>query len=897
MKKDTFSPSGSSLLAILCLVVAAGSSLAQRAPYVYIYAPTNGASFLAPANLTLCARAIGSTAAVQRVEFFAGGASLGVATNIPGAPGTNGTSEPVYALAWPNVQAGSYALSAVATDITGLAATSSVVKIAITNPPVPRPSVYIYSPPNGAKYAAPASLTIYARAVEQNGTVQTVEFFAGDVSLGVASSPVVVSNISTAPLFPLPWSNVAAGIYALKAIATDANGLTATSSVVTITVTNPPVPRPSVAIYSPANGAKYAAPASLTIYARAVEQNGTVQTVQFFAGDTSLGVATSPVVVSNISTAPLFPLPWSNVAAGTYALKAIATDANGLTATSSVVTITVTNPPVYRPAVYIYSPTNGARFAAPASLTIYARAYEQNGTVQTVEFFAGDTSLGVASSPVVVSNLSKEPFFLLPWSNVPAGNYPLKAVATDANGLTATSSVVTITVYTNPPPPNVPFTISLWYPTNGQSFIAPATVAFRACVTDSNVVRTVAFYSGDALIGTASNASGILLTNPTSSSPFYLVWSNVAAGSYVLKALATDAAGLMATSAPVNISVVPRPPETNRPPSVRITSPPNAAVFRTPVNIPLYAYAYDPNGFVATVEFLAGSNSLGFGSLVLSETNSGATSYRSNYFFLVWSNVPMGTYALTARATDNEGVASVSAPVKISVLAPTPETNRPGPVVFISATDPVAIEGTNCWTCLGLSNSPPTWTNWALGTKVPVTNCGPKNATFSVYRSGDTNAALTVYYMIGGTATNGVDYLALPGVVTIPAGQRLAMIAVVPLDDGAPDLNSTVILTLAPSTQTPPTYTVGSSPSAAVVILDSVTPNRSSEVLPGRTFHVKASGPDGAWFRIEYSTDLVTWTPICTNQVVNGSIDFVDPTASSAERRYYRAVPEADPAP
>ena len=73
-------------------------------------------------------------------------------------------------------------------------------------------------------------------------------------------------------------------------------------------------------------------------------------------------------------------------------------------------------------------------------------------------------------------------------------------------------------------------------------------------------------------------------------------------------------------------------------------------------------------------------------------------------------------------------------------------------------------------------------------------------------RFGDTNGDLTVPYDIGGTASNGVDYVALPGSVTIPAGELRALITIVPIDDGPPDVNKTVILTLTPSTNTPPDY-------------------------------------------------------------------------------------------
>src|SRR5262245_31748959 len=51
-----------------------------------------------------------------------------------------------------------------------------------------------------------------------------------------------------------------------------------------------------------------------------------------------------------------------------------------------------------------------------------------------------------------------------------------------------------------------------------------------------------------------------------------------------------------------------------------------------------------------------------------------------------------------------------------------------------------------------------------------------RNATFLVTRFGSTERAMTVPYVISGTADNGLDYAALPGRITIPAGQRSARI-------------------------------------------------------------------------------------------------------------------------
>jgi hypothetical protein len=85
--------------------------------------------------------------------------------------------------------------------------------------------------------------------------------------------------------------------------------------------------------------------------------------------------------------------------------------------------------------------------------------------------------------------------------------------------------------------------------------------------------------------------------------------------------------------------------------------------------------------------------------------------------------------------------------------------------------------------------------------------------------------------------------------------------------------------------------------SAAALIIDSNLPRPITAMLPGGSFHLYADGPDGAWFHLEYSTDLLNWTPLCTNQVFNGAIDFVDPDAPANQHRFYRAVPETDPPP
>jgi uncharacterized delta-60 repeat protein len=69
-------------------------------------------------------------------------------------------------------------------------------------------------------------------------------------------------------------------------------------------------------------------------------------------------------------------------------------------------------------------------------------------------------------------------------------------------------------------------------------------------------------------------------------------------------------------------------------------------------------------------------------------------------------------------------------------------------------------------------------------------------------RGGNQNLPLTVFYenRVGGKkrATSGVDYFALPGFVTIPAGKSSAQIAVAPIDDDAVEPSERVTLVLRP---------------------------------------------------------------------------------------------------
>src|SRR5208283_4770608 len=111
-------------------------------------------------------------------------------------------------------------------------------------------------------------------------------------------------------------------------------------------------------------------------------------------------------------------------------------------------------------------------------------------------------------------------------------------------------------------------------------------------------------------------------------------------------------------------------------------SPPDGAQFYTPTNIQLLAKAVDLDGNVTNVEFFSGTNDLGEGLPVVLDP-PGVNGVVGLVYFLTWNNPAAGNYAVTAVATDNDGAATTSNPVNITVL-PGPPTNV-APVVRITS--------------------------------------------------------------------------------------------------------------------------------------------------------------------------------------------------------------------
>ncbi|MEI6560947.1 MAG: Ig-like domain-containing protein [Verrucomicrobiota bacterium] len=282
------------------------------------------------------------------------------------------------------------------------------------------PTVSLTSPVSGASYAAPANINLSATASDSDGSVTSVEFYNGTTRLAA---------VSAAP-YTFTWTGVAAGSYPLTAKAYDNAGAVTTSAPITVTVLGATVNKPpTVSLTSPANGASFTPPATVTVSATAADSDGTITKVEFYNGTTLLATKT---------TSP-YSVTFTGVPAGTYILTAKAYDNSGAATASAPATVnvakavTTANKP---PTVSLTSPVGATQLKAPATITLSAAASDSDGTITKVEFYNGSSLLATkTTSPYSVT-----------FTGVPVGTYTVTARAYDNAGASTTSAAVTVTV-------------------------------------------------------------------------------------------------------------------------------------------------------------------------------------------------------------------------------------------------------------------------------------------------------------------------------------------------------------------------------------------------------------------------------------------------------------------
>ncbi|MCF4102193.1 DUF4082 domain-containing protein [Gillisia sp. M10.2A] len=448
----------------------------NSSPTVSISSPSNNASFTAPATINIDVTAADADGSITKVEFYEGTTKLGEDLDTP------------YTFNWDNVVAGSYSLTAIATDNAGASTTSSAVNITVDSPASICPCTVFKTSdvPSSPLWSDGQGLQLGMKFQSvEDGFVTGIRFYkqSGNTgthtgqlysSTGTLLAEVIFTNETASgwqeASFSAPVSVTANTTYVISYHSADgyysadnpyfnnavangplmglANGTDGENGVYRYS-SNPVFPTqnydssnyyvdaifntsattnssPAISITAPLEGAEFETSTNISIEATASDADGSISKVEFYQGIEKLGeVLSSP-----------YTFTWENATVGTYILTAKAEDDQGAITTSSVVHISIIDPNNSSPTVSISSPSNNASFTAPATINIDVTAADADGSITKVEFYEGTTKLGEDLDTPYTFN----------WDNVVAGSYSLTAIATDNAGASTTSSAVNITV-------------------------------------------------------------------------------------------------------------------------------------------------------------------------------------------------------------------------------------------------------------------------------------------------------------------------------------------------------------------------------------------------------------------------------------------------------------------
>lgn len=456
----------------------------NQPPTVLLTSPANGSSSAVGTAISIAATATDADGTIAKVEFFAGTNKLGEKTTAP------------YVYAWTNTAAGTYAITAKATDNAGATATSAATTIIVTAvlvppPPAnPAPTVSLTSPANSATFTVGTTINIAANAADVNGTVAKVEFFAGNTKLG---------EKVTAP-YTYAWTNSAVGGYSLTAKATDNLGAATTSTAVNVAVTAVGVPPP---VTGSGTGllAEYFTNVDLTAPSAVVRVDSTVDFAWLDAtipapgiGASNFSVRWTGEVVAPVTGAVTFSTSSDDGVRLWVNNQRLVNNWTGHGATID------TGAPIQM--------VSGQRY--PIRLE-----YFQGGGGKEIKLRWAHASNSSTAQAVPMSNL------------IPATT----ADFTIAVGLAAQSP---------------------------DSFTAPSMINLTAIPVVSGSGKPIAKVEFFQIITQAGVQSAVKLGEATAA-PWVYAWTNVAVGAYTIAALATDSVGITGSSPSVSFTIATAP--------------------------------------------------------------------------------------------------------------------------------------------------------------------------------------------------------------------------------------------------------------------------------------------------------------------------------------------------
>ncbi|WP_084631379.1 Ig-like domain-containing protein [Ferrimonas senticii] len=292
-------------------------------------------------------------------------------------------------------------------------------------PGEPEPTeLAILAPVAGQVLKADTATTIQAKV--DGALAAKVEFWANNRKLSVQT----VSQSKTQ--YSQSWTPNAAGSATVKVVVLDKNNQKIEQKSVAVTVqadAEEEFTAPVVRFIAPSNGTSVNEQESVSIRVNATDADDDLTKVVVKANNTQ-------VCSFNATNSDTFGCDWLPTQAGNVTLNAVATDAEGL---SSTVTVNITveaepEPEFTAPEVKFIAPTNGAVVNETDSLAISLNAKDQDDDLAKLVVKANNKQ-------ICWFDASNSQSFACDWQPTQIGNVTLKAIATDAEGLSSTTAV------------------------------------------------------------------------------------------------------------------------------------------------------------------------------------------------------------------------------------------------------------------------------------------------------------------------------------------------------------------------------------------------------------------------------------------------------------------------
>jgi PKD repeat protein len=376
----------------------------DQPPTVSITSPVSGSSFAVNSPIAVTASASDIDGSIRQVVFFAGGTAIGGATVSP------------YAIYWTPSAAGSYTLTAQATDDVGSVTTSAPINITVTSS---GPSITSGPTATPSTVGIGQTVSFFVSASGPSGHVLSYAWTFGDGGTGSGATP---SHAYTS-----------AGTYTVQVTVTDTNtGLTATQTT-TVTVVAAPVISSSLTATGAVGGA----------FSYAIAATNSPTSFGATGLPSGLSINTSTGVISGTPTA-----------AGTSNVAISATNAGGSGNATLVLTISPAKPVIT--SSLTASGTVGSAFTYTIAATNSPTSFNATGLPSGLSV---NTSTGVISGTPTA-----------------AGTSNVTISATNAGGTGSATLALTVNAAGSTPyngaPFNIPGTIVVSQYDNGGEGVA-----------------------------------------------------------------------------------------------------------------------------------------------------------------------------------------------------------------------------------------------------------------------------------------------------------------------------------------------------------------------------------------------------------------------------------------